>query len=95
MLFRSTLRVSGKIVKIMPKYVVIDNEIITFDDIKKVNDSKSCYGLGHYPLIEDFYSCIREGRHFPIDGYEGAKVVRLILAAYESGEKNITVLKKG
>lgn len=86
-----TLRVSGKIVKIMPKYVVIDNEIITFDDINKVNDSKSCYGLGHFPLIEDFYSCIREGRHFPIDGYEGAKVVKLILAAYESGEKNITV----
>lgn len=85
------LHISGKDVKILPSYVVVDGELITFGDSRKPKGAKACYGSGHYPLIEDFYSCIREGRPFPIDGTEGAKVIKLILAAYESHEKNITI----
>ena len=45
---------------------------------------KACYGMGHAPLIEDFYDCIKTGRKFAIDGKEGAKALRIVLAAYES-----------
>ena len=86
-----TLRVSGKTVKLMPNYAVIDGELISFANKQKANGTKTCYGSGHYALIDDFYSCVREGKRFSIDGEEGAKVIRLILAAYESNEKIITV----
>lgn len=86
-----TLKVSKKVVKLMPKYAVVDGELVSFTDDRTSNGTKTCYGFGHYALIEDFYACIREGRHFPIDGEEGAKVIRLILAAYESHEKTIKI----
>lgn len=86
-----TLKVSGKTVKLMPKYAIVDGEMVSFSENRSSNGPKTCYGFGHYLLIEDFYSCIREGRHFPIDGEEGAKVIRLILAAYESDGKSIRI----
>ena len=46
---------------------------------------KEEYGTGHPALIEDFYRCLKEGRPFPINGKEGAKAVRVVLKAYESG----------
>lgn len=86
-----TLRTSEGIIKLMPKYVVVDGELVAFPDEKRSNGTKSCYGFGHLPLIEDFYSCIKEGRRFPIDGEEGAKVIRLILAAYKSRGESVPV----
>ena len=52
---------------------------------------KACYGNGHEALIADFYDCIATGRHFELDGAEGAKVVRMILAAYESNGEQVKV----
>ena len=46
---------------------------------------KTVWGSGHCRLIADFYRCLAAGQRFPIDGEEGARVVRLILAMYESG----------
>lgn len=46
---------------------------------------KSVWGNGHCRLIADFYRCLAAGQRFPIDGEEGGRVVRLILAMYESG----------
>ena len=86
-----TLRTNDGFIKVMPKYVVADGELIEFPDKNKSSGTKTCYGFGHIPLIEDFYSCIEEGRHFPIDGEEGAKVIRLILAAYKSGGKTVNI----
>ena len=85
-----TLKVDGKIVKLMPKRVILDEGEVSFDEISAAAP-KSCYGKGHGALIEDFYSCIKEGRDFAIDGAEGAKVVRLILAAYESNGKTVKI----
>jgi predicted dehydrogenase len=42
-------------------------------------------------LITDFYDCIASGRRFAIDGSEGAKVVKVILGAYESQGKKIEI----
>lgn len=52
---------------------------------------KPCYGDGHAVLIPSFYECIETGRDFPLDGAEGAKAVRLVLAAYQSKERWIKV----
>lgn len=49
---------------------------------------KRSYGNGHEKLIADFYDCLRTGRRFLIDGEEGAKAVRCVLATYRShGER--------
>ena len=78
-----TLRTDTEVIKVMPRYTVIGNEFKEFPKGKRTG-AKVCYGSGHELLIDDFYSCIKAGRHFPIDGEEGAKVIRLILAAYKS-----------
>ena len=52
---------------------------------------KACYGMGHAPLIADFYDCIATGRKFPIDGKEGQKALRIVLSAYESEGKRIKI----
>lgn len=86
-----TLKASGKIVNIIKNRAIIDGSLVNLPEEKGIAASKTCYGYGHYPLIEDFYSCIKEGRRFPIDGEEGAKVIRLILAAYKSDGKTLTI----
>lgn len=51
------------------------------------NPGKREWGVGHRELIEDFYRCLADGEKFPIDGNEGGKVVRMILAMYRSDGK--------
>ena len=53
--------------------------------------TKAVWGAGHLRLISDFYRCLKNGEHFPIDAEEGAKVIRLILSMYESNGKRTTV----
>ena len=49
---------------------------------------KSCYGSGHYKILQNFYDCVKMDANFEIDGQEAGKVVKLILAVYNSkGEK--------
>ena len=85
-----TLKTNAGILKILPKAVLADGELHTFESNAPVN-GKVCYGNSHGTLIADFYRCIDENRPFPINGQEGAEVVRLILAAYESRGKRIAV----
>ncbi len=53
--------------------------------------AKEYWGNGHYRLIEDFYRCISQGKDFPIDFYEGAKAVNVLLSAYESKGKRTEI----
>ena len=49
---------------------------------------KSCYGSGHFKILQNFYDCVIMDKKFEIDGEEAGKVVKLILAVYKSkGEK--------
>ena len=82
-----TVKASKKIVKLIGNRAIIDGAPIDLEAEKGIVASKSCYGFGHAPLFEDFYSCLREGRHFPIDGAEAVKVIKIILAAYKSNGK--------
>lgn len=47
---------------------------------------KNYWGKGHDSLITDFYDCLKTGRKFPIDAYEGGKAVEEFLAIYASDE---------
>ncbi len=73
----------GENVIVLPKTVIVNGEVIESDEIDRYF-GKACYGDSHIRLIEDFYRCIGTGEPFPINGTEAAKVVRMILAAYES-----------
>lgn len=70
--------------------MLIDGRAKTFADERRAY-GKYCYGTGHGRLISDFYECVSENRKFAIDGAEGAKVVKLILSAYESGGEKIEI----
>lgn len=85
-----TLCVEKETIKLMPKYVVIGDKFYPFEETRRAL-GKACYGSGHEALIADYYDCIKAGRKFPIDGEEGAKVVRLILAAYRSAGSPVTL----
>lgn len=48
---------------------------------------KSYWGTGHQRLIHDFYTHIREGREFWLNGREGIKALEIIAAIYNSSTK--------
>ena len=85
-----TLKTDNETIRIQPNCAVIDGEFKKFDSRTQVY-AKKCYGSGHENLIADFYDCIADGKKFWIDGEEGAKVIRLILAAYKSEGKRVRV----
>lgn len=76
------------ILTVLPSTVLINGVPVPSATVKQKSFGKACYGSGHETLIDDFYGCVKEGRPFPIDGREGARVIRLILAAYESAKNN-------
>ena len=75
---------------VLPSVLLINGEIKLRKGQTQVL-GKACYGNGHEALIDDFYDCVATGRHFTIDGAEAAKVVRMILAAYESNGERVSV----
>ena len=52
---------------------------------------KECYGYGHLPLIDDFYDCIESGKDFMLNGKEGAKALRIVLACYKSNGQTVEI----
>ena len=77
----------GTLVRVNPNEVTVGGTVVLHSEMERAL-GKACYGNGHTPLIADFYDCIESGRPFPVNGEEGAGVVRMILAAYQSkGEK--------
>ena len=85
-----TIKTENDIIRMFENHVVINGEIKTFEKSEKVN-VKECYGTGHEALIDDFYSCIKTGKKFAIDGKEAQKAVRLVLGVYASGRKRIKI----
>lgn len=81
-------RVGDEDVVLQPRTVTVNGKPV-FHEEQTVVLGKPTYGSGHLRLLADFYRCVNEGVPFPINGEEGAKVVRLILAVYKSGGKQI------
>lgn len=77
--------------------VVAANDTLTVNGEIRPSESgtvrygKDVWGDGHAHLVADFYDAVAHGRHFAIDGAEGARVVRAILAMYRSGGKEVGV----
>ena len=84
------LNTESKNIIITDRNVIVNGQSVTFETIKTQN-VKECYGNGHMSLIADFYDCIEHNKHFEIDAYEGAKVIKLILGIYESKGKTIKI----
>lgn len=76
---------------VLPSTLLINGVPVPSATVKQKAYGKDCYGSGHANLIEDFYDCAATGRHFPIDGREGARVIRLILAAYASRGERVQI----
>ena len=45
---------------------------------------ESYWGSGHSALINDFYSCLKEGKGFEIDAFEGGHAAKIVAASYKS-----------
>lgn len=86
-----TLRADKEWIKVMPRATIFGNRFTSFEEQKINALGKVCYGSGHEALIADYYDCLQNGRKFWIDGAEGAKVIRLILAAYRSNGNTVPV----
>ena len=82
---------TGELVEVQPHQFTVDHALLSGED--DVGEGKWVWGCGHNVLIADFYDCIRSNRRFWIDGKEGAKVVRLILAAYRSGDDRVPIIE--
>ena len=73
-----------------PQMLYINGKAVCTEEMEKVV-GKCCYGNGHKKIITDFYDCIASGKPFAVDGRESAKVIKLILAAYQSQGENIKI----
>ncbi len=60
----------------------------TSDEINGVV-GKDYWGIGHYMLFENFYNSIENNVKIDIDVYEATKVLKTILAIYESNGQTI------
>ncbi len=56
-----------------------------------VYHGQSYWGVGHSILINDYYDCLKSGRKFGIDAFEGGNAAKLVFACYESSEKGESV----
>ena len=81
---------SGQLIEAMNHQFTVDHRLLSGDD--DAGSGKWVWGDGHKALIADFYDHIAKGIPFWLNGGEGAKVVRMILAAYRSagGRTRIT-----
>lgn len=75
-------------VTLLPHSVMVAGKTV-FEEECTVVMGKSCYGVGHVPLMRDFYSVVKEGVDFAVNGKAAAAVIRLILALYKSQEERI------
>lgn len=67
----------------------IDGTAQKLADSIHVESGKSYWGVGHRMLFEDFYARLERGDKTPIGVREAAKALRVLLAMYESGGKDI------
>lgn len=81
---------NGDYVVVLPKTVIVNGQLLKTDAIDR-SFGKKCYGDGHIRLIDDFYRCIENNEPFWLNGSEGAKVIRMILATYQSKGEYISL----
>jgi len=81
---------TGEMIVAQNRHMTVNHEVIASTK-EEENVGKAVWGKGHTALTADFYTCIEEGRPFPIGVDEADKAVRLIFAMYASNGKRIAV----
>ncbi len=80
---------SGKLLEVQNHQFMVNHRFLSGDD--DTGMGKWVWGDGHRALIADFYDHLERNVPFEINGEEGAKVVRMILACYRSGGGRVTI----
>ena len=76
-------RCGNDTVEISNDNIIINDKFITKSDGLPIY-GKEVWGVGHANLIREYYDCLKTGKKFPVDYYEGRKVIKLILKMYQS-----------
>ena len=74
------------------RFLLVNDQPIDIPVKAKPLAGKEVWGTEHAELIGEFYRCLCENEHFPIDVEEGGKVIRLILSMYASNGERIEIL---
>ena len=53
--------------------------------------SKACYGNGHFTMIAKFYEALDSGNEMPVTAESASYALKILLAAYRSGDEFITI----
>lgn len=61
------------------------------DKTDEVYHGHSYWGTGHSALINDYYDCLKTGRKFIIDAYEGSRAAAMVAASYASSKTGESV----
>lgn len=85
------IKTKDDIVILMPECAYVNGKTLTYDSDRNYF-GKCDYGRGHDSLFKDYYDCLVNGEKFWINGEEGAKVIRMILAVYESNGKRTEII---
>ncbi len=80
---------SGELVEAQNHQFTVNHQVLSGED--DTGEGKWVWGDGHQSLIRDFYEHVQENKPFWLDAEEGAKVVRMILAAYQSNGQRIRI----
>ena len=82
-----TAQDSGKLFG--PKLYIVENEELRLIDAgdNKTVVGKSVWGIGHSAQLEDYYTCLAEGRRFWIDGRSAFPALSLVLSIVRSSEE--------
>ncbi len=86
---KGKLRIEGE------KLFSTDSDGITTQITEKsdaVIQGQSYWGTGHSALINDFYHCLKTGKKFKIDAFEGGKAAKIVAACYESSESGESII---
>ncbi len=85
-----TFHAGNDTVELSADNLIVNGKFLTKSDGLPIF-GKEEWGVGHINLVKAYYDCLEKGEKFPIDFYEGAKAVRLILKMYESDGKEIKI----
>ncbi len=78
-------------IEIRTSHLYVDDERIDDADGEIPSFGKACYGAGHGNLIGMFYDALKTGAEMPVTLDTAQHAVRILLAAYESGDRFVNV----
>lgn len=76
------------------KFYSFENDVFVCKDCGGASEfiGQKYWGAGHSSLINDFYDCLRTGRKFSIDAFEGGKAAAMVAASYESSASGESII---